>query len=373
MRADGVVGRLAAVDGLALRRAWPRGPDRLTLEYVAPDGEVIAGQWAAEDARLGDLARATRRGAGADDVALAVAGGEGVLLQRRGADRRLPGLARVLRLPGARLVAHRAERRATVRICAGGGVAFAKIVRPGLAARVAASLAAAGVPGGPAVPRVLDVDDEHGIVVVAALGGGSLHERLGEAGADGLAIEGGRRLAALHSHASAPSGAPEHDLGAEARVLAGWVDRLRPFAPALHAGVAPAAASVIGELALLEWQRCEAIHRDLHDKQVFATDAGGAGLIDLDTLAPGDPWIDVANLAAHFELRELQGLVAAGGAARLTRAFLAGYGRDAGAERLDVLRRAAWLRLACVYAFRPRWAGLPERLLELARPVAALA
>ncbi len=39
-------------------------------------------------------------------------------------------------------------------------------------------------------------------------------------------------------------------------------------------------------------------------------------------------------------------------------------------QRLDAYADATRLRLAALYVFRPRWTGVPERLLErLGRPV----
>ncbi len=106
------------------------------------------------------------------------------------------------------------------------------------------------------------------------------------------------------------------------------------------------------------------IHRDLHDKQILVDDDGVVGLLDLDTLAIGDPALDVANLLAHLELRVLQGQGSLDGARVAADAFLEGY-RPAPElmERVVTYVATSRLRLACVYAFRPRWADLAGRLL----------
>jgi hypothetical protein len=51
--------------------------------------------------------------------------------------------------------------------------------------------------------------------------------------------------------------------------------------------------------------------------------------------------------------------------AGLREALLARYGAAAGQRRrVAIYERAALLRLACVYAFRPRWAGVATSLVE---------
>src|SRR4051794_6263064 len=140
VRSDRVLGRLRTITAdeprlapaaprgaqLQLRRAWPRSGGGLTLEYEHADG-IVAGQWVADADPPYDLSR--RLGA---DAVVVEASGETVVLQAHGADRRLPALAGLV-APGARLVSHRAERRATV---AKPG-AFVKVVPPGRAAALA--------------------------------------------------------------------------------------------------------------------------------------------------------------------------------------------------------------------------------------------
>ncbi len=92
--------------------------------------------------------------------------------------------------------------------------------------------------------------------------------------------------------------------------------------------------------------------------------------MDLDTLALGDPELDVANLATHLTLRSLQGLCSLADAIRLQRELLSAYGDALDEERLLAYGAAAQLRLACVYAFRPRWRHLSAALAALAASTA---
>ena len=87
------------------------------------------------------------------------------------------------------------------------------------------------------------------------------------------------------------------------------------------------------------------------------------GLIDFDTAARGEAALDVANLLVHLELRVLQGLLDAKVAAASADAFIDGYA--AVPSRMQVYADAARLRLACVYAYRPRWSAVPRRMVDL--------
>jgi len=106
------------------------------------------------------------------------------------------------------------------------------------------------------------------------------------------------------------------------------------------------------------------VHRDLHVKQVLVTADGEVGVLDLDTLAKGDPAVDVANFLAHLELRSLQGHYSPDRAGLAAAAFVDGYRPDRALRaRLTAYTAATRVRLACVYAFRPRWRHLARHLL----------
>ena len=89
------------------------------------------------------------------------------------------------------------------------------------------------------------------------------------------------------------------------------------------------------------------LHRDLHDGQILLAPDGTIGLLDADTLARGEPALDLGNLVAHLERF-------APDPAAATDALLDGYDPPADtARRLGAYTDAARLRLDCVYAFRP--------------------
>lgn len=112
-------------------------------------------------------------------------------------------------------------------------------------------------------------------------------------------------------------------------------------------------------------------HRDLHDGQ-FLVRGEELVLLDFDLLCLADPALDAANLAAHLELRALQGLAGADyeSARACGEALFDGLGRnrERGFEqRVHFYRGATFLRLAWVYHARPKYAALGARLLDLAR------
>ena len=365
------------VTGRALRldRAWPRSVGHLLLEYFDDEAETtVAGQWFAEPGRLAEVAGKTAP-PGATG-AVATIDGAGVLLQRGGADRRLIALRPLLDDPAATLVVHRPERRAVVRVARPGATSYLKVVRPG---RLAAPVSGPLVVGCARLrtPRLLSHDIARGTMAYGELAGRSLHQLLGDRAvpeAEVVSSWQATGAAVRHLHAVAPpAGTGTHDAGAEAAVVGRWVDHAlghRALAPDLVQPVKRALASVEARLAAVRPpERLSLVHRDLHDKQVLVTDSsdGGAarvGALDLDTVALGDPAVDVANLLVHLQLRVLQGHCTPGLAAAAGDAFLDGYRPGpAASRRLVAYAGATRLRLACVYAFRPRWSALAEPLL----------
>ncbi|HET6547571.1 MAG TPA: hypothetical protein VFG79_03870 [Solirubrobacter sp.] len=340
---------LAAAGPLVLSRAWPRDRDHLVCEYADAGAGAVAAQWFADPRRLRAVAERI-------DGDVEVVAAAGVLLQRGGADRRLPALRSLVGAPGAVLVAHRPERRAVVRRSG----TYTKVVRPERAAAVRERLArvAACAAGVFRTPALRAWDEQRGLVVCDALAGCSLHAL----GASPEAAAGweraGRALARLHD--GPLDGLPAHTAGAEAALVRARladaaafgvlppVDPARALAPLVGAAGAP--------LGLL--------HRDLHDKQLLHEPGEPIGLLDVDTLAVGERALDLANLLVHLELRVRQGRLPADFARTAAARFVQAYSPDpATCARIGPYATAARLRLAAVYAFRPRWRTLARGLL----------
>ena len=395
--------RLRHVDVL---RVFPRRDGRFTLLYEMTfegaggtrveqffgrigEGDPVA---AAATARW-RLAKRRRRqiSPSSDEDAVWALPALGMVLRRMALDERLPGLkllhsparatavfSRYLgpdgdgyRAVAAELLGHRLGKRAVVRFrFEAGGRPPRSIVakfysphgRRGWAAMTAMQALWTGGFGAAApvrVPRPMAYVGEWGALLMEDVPGRPLDELAAEAAAAG-AVLAGRALARLHA---APLATPErHDVPDELALLERWVGLTTKVLPALAGVLEPALARVATDLGATVCARPALIHRDYHDKQVLIAPAATT-IIDYDTLALGDPALDVANYLAHGDLARLSG-VSQGG---IEAAFLAGY--DAGGEgfasRVAAYRRATHLRLACLYAFSDRTRNAALRLLEL--------
>lgn len=358
---------------LELRRAWPRDRGHLLLEYLDPDlggieqsATTVAGQWFADGDRLRAVASQTASAAPRPGL-VATLDDVGVVLQRGGADRRLRALGGLLGGPGARLMVHRPERRAVVRLERSGATSYLKVVPAG-------RLSVPRLEGWRPLrtPAVISCDEATGTIEHAEQPGVSLHSLLSDPVAPNAtvvrALQGtGTLLRGLHA-TTLPAGLGTHDAEAEIAVASRWLDHALAHRVLRQADVEPARAALARVVVLLMGHERPSsmalVHRDLHDKQVLVTADGEVGVLDLDTLAKGDPAVDVANLLAHLELRSLQGQCSPDRADLAAVAFVDGYRPDRALRaRLTAYTAATRVRLACVYAFRPRWRHLARHLL----------
>jgi len=348
--------------GLTLRKASPRGADHMVLELGAEDGSVSAGQWfaSAEEAdRVCTLVNARYEGR-----ASVLPDSQHLLIQVEGADRKLTGLHRVVTRPGATLVAHRAERRAVVRVSE---ASYVKVVRPGATGAIVAPLRTVR-PADVRTASVTHVDDSRGLVALAAVAGRTLHERISDPTVTDseLALDLKRVGVAMRSLHSLPvrTALPAHGALREVGAARRWLQ-----AATTHALI-PAAdwqGQYVSALAQLSAAPDESalVHRDLHDKQLVLDGDAPVGLLDLDLATRGHPAVDLANLLVHLELRVLQGICPPARAAEAASALLEGYAPDpATRDSIRAYAASTRLRLAGVYAFRPATSGLVAHLLN---------
>lgn len=349
-----------------LTRAWPRPEGHLLLELHDTSGRPVGGQW---HPTVEAAEKVTRKlGAPAFHVG-------SVVVQPDGVDGRLPALAGEVATPGQELVTHRPGKRAVLRRRdeEGSVVSYRKVVRPSRAAALAARGVAAAqkLHGIAAVPKLLD--DERvaqGVLEWSVVEGRTLHDLGTDPSwtADAASTawgSAGDALLALHT--SDPAGLDGwHGADDELAALLAWVE------PAVDFGL------LDGELALRATGNVEqllletadpvvgVLHRDLHDKQLLLDEQGRLGLIDVDTLARGERALDIANVLAHLELRQAQGLLQGRHKAAAEEAFLTASGAsDVPRDRIGAYLLATRLRLAGVYAFRPKWRQLARQLLQL--------
>jgi len=273
----------------------------------------------------------------------------------------------------AEVLAYRLEKRCVLRVSAAGrsrgaARAIVKVVRPRKLDDLVKAHAApdARDDRGRAftVPRTLHVDAEHGALVMEEAPGATLHALGGKSDLPRHYAAAGRALRALHDNwpATGACRTPEGELD-QLRVWTATAVRLFPTTAADFARRLQAVVDARSAAALPDGAHT-AVHRDFYDKQVMITE-GRVTLLDLDEAAAGDPALDAGNFLAHVRLRRRQAPAAAASFAAAGEAFLAAYGADdAFLVRMRWWQGAALLRLAALYALRPRWRNLTWTLLK---------
>lgn len=343
---DGPVPREVQIgdDVLTVDRAWPRGP-REGGEMVLVEGHDSAGRLRAARLRL-----EPHPGLGWQVDSIRVA--------KPGQDPRLPGLAEAA--AGGTLVVHRFGKRAVVRF----PDRYVKVVRPGegpsvaTAARQGDQVAARA---GFAAPAVLDSGPE--AITFSVLPGRSLHE-LGGVATRGEWTRWWERWAdqwVRLTGTSAGDQLPQHTAHDEVVNLLRWlerVERLEALPVELGQLVRTRAEAVTTDLVAQPSQELVVSHRDLHDKQMLA-DGGSLGLLDFDTVSLAEPALDLGNLWVHARLRADQGLWSHGHS-QVVQDAVRGVASALGVsdQRFATYAEATRLRLACLYAFRPRHRAL---------------
>ncbi|WP_434080545.1 phosphotransferase [Sanguibacter sp. Z1732] len=282
---------------LSVSRIWPRGAGRVSLELLGPAGELLAGQMIEDDGDRRRVMAATsgRARAGGDVVLAPALDGRGatvgtVLVQARGADRRLQALPHLLTEPGSHLLVHRPERRAVVylpggpEVVAGAGApdqasgagTYARVFRAGRTAAVVRSArlgvhVLGGLPGF-AAPGVVEHREGGGVVVTSALPGESLRALLGTEQAAAMVRAGAAGLGHLLRHlarAPVPGDLPVRDAAAELAWVGVWIERVRQHLPRVHPRLPAGLELIADHLDRRPATGTGIIHGDLHDGQVL--------------------------------------------------------------------------------------------------------
>ncbi|MCI0629365.1 MAG: aminoglycoside phosphotransferase family protein [Phycisphaerales bacterium] len=349
-----------------LRRAWPRSGQHLLLEYATEKGEIVPGQWMSDQRALHQVASETRQRCPQGSIATANIGEHVVLLQTRGADRALTSIPKLLH-NGSELISHRPERRAVVRL-GPASAAYAKVVRSSAFRRLAdSSQLMCGVSdrSGCAfdAPEVLDCHEDDGVLVLSALEGDSLNDLNDSAGLIGAMRAAGELLRFIHGM-HAPAWARPHSARSEVELLLKWRSWLQSLNAEICQHSLHAIESVVDAL-LGDETKTVLLHRDFYDKQIIVAPSGRIGILDFDTLAVGEPALDIGNMLAHLELRAVEQWLPASAATSAAAAFLDGYGISSVQPlRVQAYLDSARLRLAFVYSLRPQWGYSPGTILE---------
>ncbi|MBM6589468.1 phosphotransferase [Brevibacterium sp. RIT 803] len=340
-----IISDVVTVDGetWAVRRAWPASRNRIAIE-AKKNSAIRAGFLCAGHVDMLDAGR----------------------------DPKLPGLERLLASAGNQLISHRPGKRAVIRLADGG---FAKCVRSARAADIIAGQdRAESFRNGFALPNVVSADDS--AVVLSALPGVELHDpqRLGaewsRAWTDALdawALAAGEAVSSM----------PVHSAASEVQVLEEWRDRAYEFLgsqlPEIDSLIEDVRADLLDSRAASAGEENAGernwgpIHRDLHDKQIMWDPVAGPGLLDVDTACLGERELDLGNLRAHARWRTQQGIWTPDDAEAVVQEISRVTSASGlGPRRVRTYERSALVRLACVYAFRPRWSSLTGVLLDAA-------
>ncbi|WP_152188119.1 aminoglycoside phosphotransferase/kinase family protein [Georgenia satyanarayanai] len=378
----GLVGRLAPGWGVREARVvylrYKPGTSLLAaLVLTGDDGATSFAQALALRPGAADKLAKVRRGGQGDDVGrgAVVDGSLAVALTDVTADRRLPGVRRVLRDgDGVTPLVYRPGRRWVARVEAPAGPAeLVRVYHPGAVSGVPAGhRALAGLP----LPAVTAVRPRRGTVRTAWVPGLSL-DRL--TGTEELWEQAGALAAAVHRRAGV-EGLGRVDRAAR---LARATAAVRSVAPACAGSARDTAERVRAGLAGRE--AVTAVHGDLSADQVVVRPdlTSGASpeaasprqapltLIDLDRVALDDPLTD---LASWYGALVATG-AAAGEPAEVLAPLLAGYTRAGGEVDGRALRLhcAAAVLQRAVEPFRRHRADWPDAVARLVSVAAGLA
>ena len=271
------------------------------------------------------------------------------MLQLYPVDLRLPGL--VDAAAGAELVRYKPGRRAVLRYRRGHRVVYGKL-RADDAGRshmaVAKSLIAAGV----ATPTPLEYRPGLRMTVHAEAPGTRLAEQRGpdlevwmEPVADALARLQATEVSAL----------PAFSVERELEDLRAAVATAAALLPGRRGAIDRLAARLIADFADVVRPRPSVIHGSFHDDQVLVGPAGVI-LLDLDSVAVGDPLLDVGHFASYLAAAEQH-------AART--AFLDACKPGPAALLFEAAALMRWSSLP-FRTLEPDWPSAMERRLELA-------
>lgn len=355
-------------DSFQLRRSWPVSASHLLLEYRSSQGQILTAQASRDHGDLQQQAARIQRATGQLPPLLSYPNGWSLLLQANGVDARLITLQRLLRSDRAQLLSHRPNKRAMLQWHTGHAPFFCKLLASRRAfRRVLTGFSwAASHSGYPCdaiqqsrfrTPELQRVLPHSRTLVTTQVAGISLYDALRHDRCDpAMAYQIGQALKALQT-SEAGTNLQSHSHRDEADVLVQWAASVEAYQPELAALVQQPLARVVAAL-LASDQDWVIAHRDLHDKQILLLPEQPPGLIDFDTIAMAHPALDLANLLAHLELRQLQGYAGAAPIGAIAAALVAGYGDLPPGGALQAYLDSARLRLACVYAFRPRWHGI---------------
>lgn len=209
------------------------------------------------------------------------------------------------------------------------------------------------------IPEPIDYLADWNAIVMEELPCGNLDDR---AFPQYFFSRAGRLLRLFHQ--SGLKTTSEYRVADEVALLRRWSKLTGQVYPSLESRLKKILHMLVSELDRMPEILSVVAHRDYYDKQILVYQ-DQCGLLDFDTVCRSDPALDIGNFLAHMDLRALQSLSVETSAGD---DFLEAYSDidQSMLERIAVFRRCAHLRLACLYAFWPRWRSVCHPLLRLA-------
>jgi len=219
------------------------------------------------------------------------------------------------------------------------------------------------------IPSPLCYIPEYRIYFQIAQGGSNLFDLEGEPFKQDILSRTGAILSSFHRSGltASKSYSPEDELN----LLRKWIGYLWVIFPELRdlSGEILAQIHREAEKQGVHSYRSAITHRDFFDKQIII-DGEDFFMTDLDTVAMSDPAIDVGKFVSHIFLRTIQRGETRQAMKQESHLFVLSYlsqnpGISSG--RIRFYTATTLFRLACLYAYRPRWDGLSMVLLEECR------
>lgn len=375
---------------LSISAVLPQGPTTIfgELRPEAPQdyASQVARRMRKQAVRLGYIGPSAQREPCFDETT-------GLFLRPVGYDEMIDGLAvlhdslllddQAAASPGktrVHLVSHRLGRRAVLRIQAQrrGGNRIIKLFKKSSthavrALEITRCLAAGAFSphAGITVPETIGTLESWNGYMMREAEGAPLSMLGGKARARGISLAG-QALAQLHHtgiSAADASNVPHlecHTAADETAILAEWVARVCKVLPRHANALNAALTEIISALQSIEAAEAVVSHRDYHEQQLLVN-SERATLIDFDTACYADPAIDLGNFLAHLDWRTCQTGVATNNEANR---FLSAYALAGGKLNpgsIAVYRKAARIRLACIYALTTNWQRHAFALLKSPR------
>ena len=215
------------------------------------------------------------------------------------------------------------------------------------------------------IPKIHYVSDEKGTYTMEAALGNPLHNLTGREDFNESCGKAAELLLKLQK--ISPKGLNEYTKANELKELKSKVELIIGMCPNLASDLRLAYQAIESRSdRLLDESPLTCIHRDYYDKQVLYTNKFTT-LLDCDGLSLGDPAQDCGNFIAHLKLRQLQEPENASNIEIGIETFRTVYGYKDGPfqARLKWWKSATLLRLAVLYALRPKWHKITNELIRL--------